>query len=200
MPPIGCSQCGRPAVAQTGDGLPLCLECFQTLGAVMRQRWEMSATMANQALAEMERVIGMPGLFERIQIPRPAPIIHSAPTTFHNIRIDRSIIGVINHSEVQQIDVNLTSLHNAGNDAAGDALKTLTEAALTEKALNDAQRSELIEQLAFLSSQAVTPPAERKTGIIKAVMGAVGRTTATIAGLLDLWLKAEPILKAIFRS
>jgi len=166
----------------------------------MRQRWEMSATMANQALAEMERVIGMPGLFERIQIPRPAPIIHSAPTTFHNIRIDRSIIGVINHSEVQQIDVNLTSLHNAGNDAAGDALKTLTEAALTEKALNDAQRSELIEQLAFLSSQAVRPPAERKTGIIKAVMGAVGRTTATIAGLLDLWLKAEPILKAIFRS
>jgi len=79
-------------------------------------------------------------------------------------------------------------------------LKALTEAALAEKAINDAQRNELLEQIAFLSSQAVAPQQERKPGLIRPTMAAIGLTTATLGGMCDLWMKAEPILKTIFGS
>src|SRR5262245_41012755 len=118
MAPTPCSQCGKPAVAQTSDGLPLCLQCFEKLDAIISRQVELNAAMANFAIAEMESIVGMPGLLPRMEMPRRPPVVQSGPVTFNNIRVDRSVIGALNTAEVTSIDVNLSNLHNAGNDDA----------------------------------------------------------------------------------
>src|SRR5207237_10783612 len=40
----------------------------------------------------------------------------TGPAIYNNITVKDSVVGTINTGEVQKIDVNLTNLHNAGND------------------------------------------------------------------------------------
>ena len=70
--------------------------------------------MENRAAADLESIVGLPGMLPRIQIP-PLP---SAPLTLNNIKVDNSVVGSINTGNVRAIDVNLTYLYGAGNDKA----------------------------------------------------------------------------------
>jgi hypothetical protein len=96
------------------------------------------------------------------------------------------------------IDVSLTHLHNAGNDKARDALKSLTQAILTDASLSDAQRNELLEQIAFLSEQTVVAAPDRKPGLIKATLAALTQATGTVSAIAGAWQATAPILKSIF--
>jgi hypothetical protein len=60
------------------------------------------------------------------------------------------------------------------------------------------QRNELIEQIAFLSEQAVAPPNERKPGLIKATLGYLTQASGTVSAMAGAWHAAEPILKGLF--
>jgi hypothetical protein len=109
----------------------------------------------NHALDEMADVSGLPQSMSgpRIQIPE----IPQGPLIFNNIKVANSTVGAINTGTVQAIDVTLTYLHSGGNDKARDALKILTEAILSTRALSVNQKNELVDQVAYLAEQAATP-------------------------------------------
>ena len=102
-------------------------------------------------------------------IPRP-------PFTLNNIKLDNSVVGAINTGTVKTIDVNLTHLHNAGSDRAGDALAKLTEAIISADELDPKQKNEMAEQVAFLSEQAVAAAKDRKPGVIKVPLAWISQT------------------------
>ena len=196
-----CGQCGKPAVGSISEAL-LCLDCLERVEnirlkreAIELDRARLSMAMANHALAEMDAITGIPSGI-RINIPPPPP--SSNPVTFNNIRVDNSVVGAINTGNVKAIDVSLSHLHDGGNDKAKSALQNLTQATIDDRTISAEQKNELIEQIAFLSSQAAAPAQDRKSGLIKASLGAVNTTAQTVGGIATAWQAAEPILKSIF--
>lgn len=151
--------------------------------------------MANQAMSEMDSIIGFP-IGPRIQIP-PMPAT-TGSVTFNNIKLDNSVVGAINTGTVHSIDVNSTHLRGAGNDRAASALRALTEAIASEKSLTPQHRNELLDQVAFLSGQAAAPQSERKPGMIRSVLAGVSQAVATVTSVATAWNAAEPILKGVF--
>lgn len=125
-------------------------------------------------------------------------VVVPEPTVLNNFKIDNSVVGAINTGNVKSIDVSLTNLHNAGRDEVRDALKALTEAILCEMTMNDTIKNELVEQVAFLSEQAVMATKDRKPGLIKATFGALTQAAGTVSALAGAWQAAAPILKGVF--
>ena len=150
--------------------------------------------MANAVLDDMDNVTGIRSVGGRIDLPPLPP----APFTLNNIKVDNSVVGSINTGNVQAIDVSLTYLHQAGNDKAGDALRRLTEAVLQDKMLDATTKHELIEQIAFLSEQAIVAAKDRKPGLIKATLASLTLAAGTVTTVAAAWHTAEPILKSVF--
>src|SRR6185503_5818514 len=96
--------------------------------------------------------------------------------TLNNIKIDRSVIGMLNAGSIQdveRIDVNVTALAQSGSREIAAALKSLTEAVASSQELSAAQRRELLEQINLVSGEAALAPENRKTGVIKPVLSAM---------------------------
>ena len=62
-------------------------------------------------------------------------------------------------------------MSSGGNDKARDALKILTEAILSTRALS-VNQNELVDQVAYLAEQAAAPVRDRKPGVIKSTIAA----------------------------
>lgn len=190
---LHCSQCGKPAVTALG-GQPLCVHCWYTVEVAKTLAFRLSAIGMNFAAAQMDSVTGLGTITPRIQVPD----LPKGPMILHNIKIDNSVVGAINTGNVQAIDVSLTYLENAGNNKVKDALKALTQAILDDSSITDAQKNELIEQVAFLSEQTVVAAKDRKPGVIKATLSAITQAANTITALGAAWQTAEPMLRSLF--
>jgi hypothetical protein len=194
-----CSQCGKPAITQLGD-VPLCVDCYTKLQTAHTQAQAAFTAslrhlmaLENRAAADLEDIVGLPGMLPRVQIP-PLP----AAPIFNNIKVDNSVVGSLNTGNVRAIDVTLTYLHSAGNDKAKDALQTLTETILSDTSISDTQKNELVEQVAFLSAQAIAGAKDRQPGLIKATFGALTQAAGTVSAMAGAWQAAEPILRSVF--
>ncbi len=188
-----CGQCSKPSVTAVGP-VPLCVDCWHKFEVARTMALRISAIGMNYALDEMDHVSGLPRTGPRMQVP-PIP---QGPIVLNNIKVDNSVVGAINTGNVRVIDVSLTHLHNAGNDRARDTLKALTEAILTDQSLSATQRSELVEQIAFLSEQTVVAAQDRKPGLIKATLGALTQAAGTVSTMAGAWQAAEPVLRGLF--
>src|SRR5207247_9593391 len=70
--------------------------------------------------------LGVTG-YPRYQVPEPTPIIQRGPMNFHNIKIDRSVVGAINSGDVQRIEVAMNNINAHGGEVLAAALKEFTE-------------------------------------------------------------------------
>jgi stage III sporulation protein SpoIIIAA len=120
----------------------------------------------------------------------------------NNINIDRSVIGMLNAGQiqdVQNISVNVTSLVESGNSGVAQALKNITEAVAASQEVNEEQRSEILDQLDELSSQAALPSDKRaKLGVIKAVLASLATTLGAAGGLAEVWSTWGPAICTFF--
>lgn len=199
-----CSQCPtKPAIGEVA-GQPLCVDCYTKLQnahavAENARLHQLRHAMAMMSYSEdlmwsMSGIPRPPGS-RRVQIPEmPA----TGPVTLNNIKLDNSVVGAINTGNVRDIDVNLTQLHSAGLDKLRDAIGALTQAIVDDKQATTDERNALLEQVAFLSSQATVAVQERKPGMIRAAIGAIANTATTISGISAAWQACEPLLKMIF--
>jgi len=190
-----CSQCGRPAIVEV-NGNPLCLDCDYKLLQSAKIRDRMLKEQHNYIVDQMEAVTGMYGVSPKFDLSEPVPVIHQGPMTFHNIKVDRSVVGVINTAEVQKIDVALSHIATGGDVELQRALMEFTEAVLKERALSTDSRNEILEQLGSLTAQVATTPKERKQGILKPIVKALSDTASGLTALAPLWEKLYPMLKS----
>jgi len=185
-----CSQCGKPAVVLAA-GNPLCVDCNLKLQQAISMRHAMLAQQMNFLLDEAEAVTGIYGVMPRYRVPQP--IIHQGTMNFHNIRIDKSVVGAINTGHVQQIDVALSHIKLTGDPELEKSLAGFTEAVANSTALSAVAKNELLEQIAVVAEQAAMPKESRSWGILKALVTSIG-TQAAVAGLGELWDKIKPML------
>jgi len=87
---------------------------------------------------------------------------------------------------------------SGGNDKARDALKILTEAILSTRALSVNQKTELVDQVAYLAEQAAAPVRDRKPGVIKSTIAALRSSAQGVADVASAWQTAESVLSGLF--
>lgn len=169
-------------------GRPLCLECCAKHEEMVRARTTMMREQVNYLLDQAEAVTGLYGVTPRYKITKP--VIHKGPMNFHNIRVDNSIVGAINTGTVGQIDVALDHVHVESGDpeALKAALKEFTEGTLREESFTNEAKNEILEQLAFLTTEITKPKQARVAVILKALADSIAVKVAT-TGLADLWNK-----------
>lgn len=190
-----CSQCGKPGIFRVGDHA-LCVDCNLKVVQANQIRDRMLRQRHNDLIAETEAVTGLYGVMPRYDLSEP--VAHHGPITFHNIKVDRSVVGVINTGDVGQIDSALTNIGMGGNAELQTVLSDFTQAVLNEKDVDTLLRNEILEQLAVLTSQVTLPTHQRKQGVLKAMFKAVSDSVSTIAALSALWEKVHPLLIAAF--
>jgi hypothetical protein len=158
----------------------------------------------NYVQGEMDDFMGSFGVRSRgprYELPPLAPIVkHGGSMTLHHISVHGSVVGAINTGNVKTIDVAIGNLNNNGDPTLAAALKKLTEAVLQSTELQAKGKEEVLEQLSFLSAQAVVPEATRQHGMIKAVLDGVSKAVSTTKALLALWHEVHPLLSHALQS
>jgi hypothetical protein len=180
-------------VGQVGS-VYLCVDCYYRLRVAETLQLRNAAIAANAAAQEMDFVSGLRNFTPRMQVPDLPP----APFTLNNIRVDRSTVGAINTGEVATIDVSITVLQQAGNEDVSEALKNLTQVILDAVEIPSATKSQMVDQVAYLSEQAAAAAKDRKPGMIKAACDALTQVATTTTTLATAWNAAAPILRGYF--
>jgi hypothetical protein len=193
--PSHCGQCGKPAIVLLNEH-PLCVDCHYKLEQTYWMKFAKAATMANMADRDMVLITGIPHLSNQIYIPPPPiPPIHYNNQT---VTVTGGTVGAINFGNVNDIQVNLQALTQNGEVGIADAMANLTNAILNAKDVPEAQKNELLEQVAFLTAQASVLPAERKPGMIKTIVSAVKDGAGAISSVAGAWGAVEPLLHGHF--
>ena len=190
-----CSQCGKPAIIAV-DNNPLCVDCYLKFQQAMQIQDTMYVKEMNYLTDMMEATVGLYGVLPKYKVRQP--VVYQGPLTFHNIKVDQSVIGSINTGEVQRIDVAMSHIKTSGNEELVKALKEFTEAVIAETKLDAELKNQIIEQISFLTSQSALSKEKRKSGIIKAVLLAVKNMVSTMVALSPLWNNLQPLLEHIF--
>ncbi len=190
---LQCSQCGKPAVKAV-QAIPLCVSCFYTLQVADTLARRLAAIGMNYAADQMETITGMRGYGVRMQVPE----IPKGPTILHNIKVDRSVIGSVNTGSIEKVDVSISYLKAGGNEQLSAALQSLTEAIAVAPELGIAPKSELLDQVAFLSEQAAVAAKDRRPGMIRAALEALTAGATVVSSVEEAWTAAEPFLRSLF--
>lgn len=123
--------------------------------------------------------------------------MNTQPISTTNFHFVNSQVGVLNTGtiqHVQSIDSNITTLKSKGDIEISDAFKELTDAVVTEKALSEAERTEYLEQIKFLSSEASKTDASKNTSVTKTVLKSLAGALSTAGALAAAWTKWGPVL------
>lgn len=141
---------------------------------------------------EVRRVLGcelqpVPDLDEDLRGHRPA--IHIQNSNVANLNVG-SQIGVIT--------ANLQAISQGGDSQQefARAIEQLTQAIVSESALQQNQKQEAVEAIATLSQEAAKKPEERSKGTIKALVAWLPTGIAAANNLVTLWDKVGPTIKA----
>ena len=111
--------------------LPLCVDCNLKLAQAQQIRDRGLKQQANFLIDQMEARVGMPGVLPRYEID--TPVIHQGPMNFHNINVDRGVVGAINTGNVEKMEVALNDIHANNQDPQlENSLKQFTEAVLMD--------------------------------------------------------------------
>jgi hypothetical protein len=187
-----CCQCHKPAIAVSG-GIALCVDCFYKLQVAQTLAARLAIINMNFAADQMDHVSGLKNFTPKMQVPD----LPKGPIILNNIKVDNSVVGTINTGNVQTIDVSITYLENAGNTTVSNTLKLLTEAIANEGSISKVEKDHMLDQVAYLSEQAVNVK-DRKPGMIKAAFGALTQTANSVTAIATAWNAAEPLLKNFF--
>jgi hypothetical protein len=193
---VPCDQCGKPAIGPV-EKVNVCIDCYSRWQAANLEKVRLLMTLQNQTMDEMDWMLGLPRSGPRYTIPAPSPVIASrGPMTFHNISVSNSVVGAINTGNVQRIDVNIDNIRQrgAGGEKLAEDLKQFTQAIVDDKQLPEQEKRDAIEQMAFVTDQVQTKPAERNRGVISAVLSGINTAVSASNGLVTLWQHLHPML------
>jgi hypothetical protein len=187
-----CNQCGRPAIAQVGDN-PLCVDCSLKLQQALDLQNARQARELNSLLGQFEDTVGMPGLFQRHQVPPPL-ILQTGPTTLNHIHVDRSVVGAINTGDIKKLDVVMDHIKAGGDAASAETLQKMIQAVIDSTEFQTATKNEILEHLSFISAQAILPKERRQSSVARTSLVAVEKLLSASANLVTLWMGVKPIM------
>lgn len=179
-----CSQCGKPAVFEV-NGHPVCVDCNLKIQQAFRLRDNALKEQWNMLMDQADAITGIDARMPRYNILEP--VVHQGPINFHNINVDRSVVGAINTGSVKKMEVALNNIHNRNqNPELEQKLKEFTEAVLREASLSVEAKNDIVEQLSVLAAQMAMPQESRIGIVMKALVTSIAANIAS-TGLIEHW-------------
>jgi hypothetical protein len=136
--------------------IPLCLDCWHKFQQAQLWQFLQNAAMVNQALDDMDMISGFSIGGGRIPVAALAGAMNKG-STFNNINISNSTVGVVNTGDLAKIDAVITLTKDSDVEAVGAALKALTQAILDAAEIDKASKQELIDIVQAIGDQIVGP-------------------------------------------
>ena len=195
-----CSQCTNKAMWQI-EGNILCLDCYSKFIDVSHRQLGILASLANQAVDDMESIVGLPpgSLGGRLNVPSPRATINTGPNTYNNIQVDNSIVGAINTGSIKKLDIMMSAMMQGGNNQElADVFKNLTQAILDATDLEQSDKDSALECLSFLSEEAFTPETNRRLTMGKAAISKLEQILSNVGSIASVWSIAKPWLDSLF--
>jgi hypothetical protein len=175
---------------------PICIPCEHTFQQSRYMQFAQNAAMMNFAAQEMDAIVGFGRSSPTIQIPKtPVPPLYY---NSQNVTVSGGTVGAINMATARDIQVSLEAITQNGDLSVADKLADFANAILNTHETDDIAKTDLLEQVAFITQQAGTKVEERKPGTIRAVLAAVKEGAGAITGLTSAWCAVEPLLKSHF--
>jgi len=196
-----CSQCGKPAMFLVGPDdkrTPLCLECNLKFVQLTVAQNEMYERQINYLTDQMEVTVGLPGLFPRFPVRRPPQTVQTGDITLNNIKVDRSVVGVLNTGTIETVDSAVTALHQSGDDQLSAAIQELTQAVVNNNEVVAETKNKILEILSVVATEATAPKERRRLTVIRALLHELAGLMGGAAALGAVWDRIRPILEAAF--
>ena len=193
-----CSQCNKPAIWKIGNNY-LCVDCYLKFEQASHLRHAQLASLANQAVDDIENIAGLPSgsLGGRLHVSIP-PTINTGQNTYNNIRVDNSIVGAINTGNIEKLDIMMNEMRGGNNQELADALQKLTQAILDTPDLEPSDKDSVLEYLSFLSKEAMTQETERQPTIGKAAISTLEKILSNTGSIASIWSAVKPLLETLF--
>lgn len=177
--------------------VPLCLDCYIRFQNVMDQQLEEHERHLNYLSAEMESVVGLPGILPRYPA-RQRRVIQTGALTLNNIHVSNSQVGVINTGTLQNVDATVTVLRSGGNADLANAITALAQAVIELREMADDKKNQALEILGALAEEAVAPKEMRKPAVVRALISELSNILGGVAALGTLWAKAKALFEQLF--
>ena len=188
-----CHNCSKNAMYVVGDQqVPLCLDCYIRFQDMNERQLDSLERQMNYLSAQMESSVGMPGILPRY--PERRRVIHTGQTTLNNFNVSNSQIGVLNTGTIQNVDATVTVLRTGGESDLATALTELAQAVISDSAIVDQTKNQILELLNELAEQAVAPNEKRKPAVARAILAELGSILGGIESLSNLWDKFKSVL------
>lgn len=147
--------------------------------------------MMNQALDDMDMVVGINSGGPRLPVGQLARAMQKAPT-YTNIRVSNSQVGVLNTGEIARIDAAITLTKDSDVEAIGGQLQLLTQAIVNASDIDAAIKTDLIDLLQSLSEQII---GKRKPSVIRSLLGSIEERAK---GFNSIATAASTLAKAVY--
>jgi hypothetical protein len=186
-------------VGPEGNQTPLCLDCNYKHTQMLAMQNEQMVRTLDYLASEMEMVVGLPGVLPRFP-KKKVHIVQGGNMTLNNIRVSAGNIGVLNTGNLQMVDSAITILNqNPTAHEVSRAIARLTDAIAESIELSPDKKNEAIEILGGVATAATIPKEQRKTGIVKALLGAIPTVIQTAASVMQIWHEVEPVITGFFQ-
>jgi hypothetical protein len=178
---VKCNQCGRPAIIRV-SGHPLCVSCNLQFQQTQELEQNRLINHKNFLLSQMEMVTGLPGTLPRHQVTKQNIFMGN----INDIKINNSVVGSVNTGYVQKLNVSLENINRAGAPELASLIKDFIESVLSSE-LSIQEKSEIVEQVDFVTSEILTPSEKQKPSVLKTLFSNIKGSVSTINGLSTMW-------------
>jgi hypothetical protein len=195
-----CYQCDKLAIYVVSDQkIPLCLDCYYKFAQINQQQIEMGERQTNFLLDQMDEIMGFQRSGPRFPVRRPPPTVNVGASTFNNINVSNSTVGVLNTGNIHRIDNALTILKSGAEADLGEAIKGLSQAILSSQ-IGNKEKDEALEILSVLSAEATSPKAKRRASTMKVLWSRLKEIVGMANDLAQAWSNYSPLIFAAFGS
>ena len=181
----------------SGGGLPVCLDCYTQLSALIDREIETVQSEMNYFSDQISAAAGLPLSAPRYA-PRPRPVSIVGASVNNKIEVTNSVVGTINTGSIGQVNQSIDAIQRSGSDDVASALSALTTAILQSQLLPAAQKNEAVELLGEIAKQAALPEAERHNSVALVLLERVSTIVGLAADVTELASKWLPVLIASF--
>lgn len=179
------------------SGVPLCLNCYEKFSRINQADLTLLAAYQNQLLDDMDELTGIPS-YARYKIPQP--IIYKDNKMQNFIKVDKSIIGLINTGTLNSLNQSMNNINNNINPELASMLSIFTKAILESKEIEENNKNQILEELDFITEQISLPDKLRKKSLAKKTFNSLKETLHLSASLITIWQTIEPFINKIFSN
>jgi hypothetical protein len=195
-----CQNCHRPATLriETDDGhMFLCIDCNLKLEQASALEYQRTIQQFNIAAAAVETTTGLRGLLPRMSnLPVHSFSVEGA--TVNNIKVDHSVIGVLNTGSIKNVDNAVTVLRQSGDEQIALAITDLTKAVIDARNVDTEAKNKIVELLSVIAEEAARPIPERRSAVARSLLSELCTLIGGAAGLSHLWDRYGPTLQSAF--